>query len=261
MRSGYTRAVRFWRDSDRTVRIRWYRVAPSTPFLPYETIFSSYIWDNPNDPRSPVLCGTPLQGEDVSDEPRWSNGRPPVFYDQLNKVPCGGQDKWDGDLLASRDLPLAINILGAPKCCMGPVPPETGTGGQLQGGRAEQRFIPRYDAAGGQLQGGIADQSGTFTGEGGQEQGGEAAQGSPSLQNGSGGQEQGGEAAQGLAEQQNGSGGQAQGGSAHQGDLPYIDRIVTDAEQANGGEYTVVYPTPLWILAAAEQDQSGDPGE
>jgi microcystin-dependent protein len=118
LRSAYETDVRFWSDSSRTVRIRWYRVANNTPVLPFPTIFSSYVWDNENG-RGPLsIHGTPLQGEQLGEDRPFDTGTAPT-PPQTARQPCGTADQWRGDLLVARDAPLEVDDDGNPRCCTG----------------------------------------------------------------------------------------------------------------------------------------------
>jgi microcystin-dependent protein len=104
------------------VRIRWYRVTPDRPLLPYPTIFSSWNWEQEGENTHTACAGTLFQGEQLTSDRNWNNGKVPLGYPFLGNTPCGTAEQWGGDLLRARDLPLVNDFLGSPTCCTGLAP-------------------------------------------------------------------------------------------------------------------------------------------
>ena len=101
---GYITQARFFRDSNQTTTIHWYRVPADRPCLPVGSFVEDSDWTNNNGPRSTIYKGVSpdLQGE------QWVD-RPAV---RLNPLPgelytghyCGTPTQWAGQLdLANPD--------------------------------------------------------------------------------------------------------------------------------------------------------------
>ncbi len=116
LRAGYTTRMRFWRDSDTTVSVRWYRVPRERPFLPFATPFVSAQWFT-DDTLKGEFPGTVFQGEDLFAERPFSPGLEPYPPGVPAGHVCGSADQWGGDLLIGRDPGLPQSISGEPLCC------------------------------------------------------------------------------------------------------------------------------------------------
>lgn len=118
LRAGYTTEVKFWRDSDLLIPIRWYRACDSAPFIPHATVFGSYNYDDvPIVDNVPGPArGTMLQGEQLMSDRRWDNGVAIDLRLPTGKF-CGTASQWAGDMLIARDEPVAADALGTPACC------------------------------------------------------------------------------------------------------------------------------------------------
>ena len=87
VRSCYETKMRFWQDSPRSVKVRWYFVPPGTPTLGFPSVFGSLNWENEETPRD-------SPGEVLGAPRPWSNGE---YCGPLSAgIPFGSRDAWMG---------------------------------------------------------------------------------------------------------------------------------------------------------------------
>ena len=122
--------MRFFRDNDTLVTVRWFRVPVGTPFLPFYTRFASGNWSSDR---------MPWDGPgEVEFAPRpWSNGKTPATADAGAHI-CGTPEEWAEGLTWDPDAPPVLyDRWGMPLCCFPPAPaPAFGFAGRVLGGVA-----------------------------------------------------------------------------------------------------------------------------
>lgn len=128
VRSCYSTRVRFFRDSDLEVTVRWYFCKPGAAIFPHYTLFGSGNWAS--DKFNWLGPG------EVEETPRpWNNGATPAWADGQRF--CGRPDQYADGLLLSDGKRVGYRFDGAPCCCVGLVCPNMlGSGGSVGGGAA-----------------------------------------------------------------------------------------------------------------------------
>jgi len=116
MRSTHEAEARFYRDSDYTNLIRWYKTPADAPIHPHPGAFVSSNWEN--------LPGHNDLGEQWSAPRKWSNGKAPYA---TSNSPCGPADWWYNGVPSISLIGSPVGPDGRSICCSGAVPAHEGT--------------------------------------------------------------------------------------------------------------------------------------
>lgn len=105
--------MRFWRDpAAPLVTVRWYFVPESRPALPFDSVFTSRIWE-------PYPVGWYELGEVEGDPRPWRDGS--TVGDAPGVRACGTAEQWvAGDQAPT--YPMLVDDLNTPLCCFAAPP-------------------------------------------------------------------------------------------------------------------------------------------
>lgn len=108
--------ARFYHNSSQLQRIRWYRVPPNTPAVPFPHAFGHPQYDGdlidwPNPIDGQIGIKTPERG--------YSRGAPPLGLPLASPNVCGTPEQWlDGSDINDPNAPLTWTPLGFSLCCL-----------------------------------------------------------------------------------------------------------------------------------------------